>query len=407
MRPSLSGVALAALIAALYTAPMAHASTLTPIYSFCAVGDCADGRNPAFPLTMDGSGNLYGVTDASSGASNSPGVLFELTNKRGKWKEKVLHQFCGNADCSHGAIPTGRVAVDPNGNLLGTTLFGNGLSSNDGVLYEMTAKGQYSVLAKFCDPCSANGSHPTTGLTWRGAQTGAPWDGTAQPVGTTDGGGANGGGTAYAVGKDNHGNYIILTFVSFGTSETAGQIIDGNPDEFYTSVSHQHGSIFKDGAPIWQFCASGTKCKEGSQPGMLTVNVTGDLFGVTQFGGKKGDGTVFELAGPKYKKIAVVHNVCTARNCADGTGDVGPMVVDATGNVWGAMSAGGANGKGVIFKIGTDGSYATTYSFCALANCADGATPQGGLTIDPAGNLYGTTSAGGSLGQGEVFEFTP
>ncbi len=171
-------------------------------------------------------------------------------------------------------------------------------------------------------------------------------------------------------------------------------------------MSHQHGSIFKDGVQIWEFCAS-SKCKEGSQPGMLTVDVTGNLFGVTQFGGKKGSGTVFELAGPRYRKIKVLHNVCTAKNCTDGAGIVGPMVVDATGNVWGTMSGGGANGKGTIFKIGTDGSYARAYSFCALANCADGATPQGGLTIDAGGNLYGTTSDGGPLGQGEAFEFTP
>src|SRR5271168_4892131 len=47
------------------------------------------------------------------------------------------------------------------------------------------------------------------------------------------------------------------------------------------------------------------------------------------------------------------------------------------------------------------------YSFCQLANCADGLEPYGGLIFDGAGNLYGTTATGGASGGGVVFKLTP
>src|SRR5712691_4877753 len=49
----------------------------------------------------------------------------------------------------------------------------------------------------------------------------------------------------------------------------------------------------------------------------------------------------------------------------------------------------------------------TLYSFCAQSGCADGSFPYAGLIFDAAGNLYGTTSQGGTAGKGTVFELTP
>jgi len=48
----------------------------------------------------------------------------------------------------------------------------------------------------------------------------------------------------------------------------------------------------------------------------------------------------------------------------------------------------------------------TVYTFCSAPNCTDGEVPQAGLIADSAGNLYGTTEAGGANNQGTVFELS-
>jgi uncharacterized repeat protein (TIGR03803 family) len=71
---------------------------------------------------------------------------------------------------------------------------------------------------------------------------------------------------------------------------------------------------------------------------------------------------------------------------------------------------GGDQGKGSVYELVPDGDnwqYQRIYNFCSLANCADGVSPFGSLIQDTSGNLYGTTSAGGMMGGGVVFELSP
>jgi uncharacterized repeat protein (TIGR03803 family) len=77
------------------------------------------------------------------------------------------------------------------------------------------------------------------------------------------------------------------------------------------------------------------------------------------------------------------------------------------GNLYGTSSAGGAHGKGTIFKITPSGKLTTIYSFCSLSGCSDGATPYGGLLLASDGNFYGTTFAGGTRNGGTVYKITP
>jgi len=417
MRSSLFGAALAAAVAALCAAPMAHASTLTPIYGFCKQTDCLDGFGPEFPVTFDNAGNLYGVT--TNNGTKGTSILYELKNNAGTWTQKTLFQFCAaGTTCHKGSVPTGRVAVDPAGNVFGVTLHGNDLSSNDGVLYEVTAKGDYAEQDKFCDPnCEANGGRPTFGLTWLNADAGAPFPNTggAGLVGTASGGGAGGTGTLYATFVNGHGAVQISPFNGLIPEDMIEAAATGPTGIFFTTFSVQHGGLFEfNGAgatKVWTFCAAESKCNEGSDLGMFTVDGNGNFFGTTTRNAKKNNGAIWELTAPHYKKVKVVHAFCTAKNCADGGGGGTyfgfPMARDATGNVYGVTTNGGKQNAGTIFRIGADGKYARLYDFCALASCADGSGPLGGLTIDAAGNLYGTTFGGGPLGHGEVFEFTP
>ena len=83
------------------------------------------------------------------------------------------------------------------------------------------------------------------------------------------------------------------------------------------------------------------------------------------------------------------------------------LVQGTNGNFYGTTELGGAHGSGTVFKITPGGTLTALYSFCALANCSDGANPYAGLVQATDGNFYGTTAGGGSRQYGTVFKITP
>jgi uncharacterized repeat protein (TIGR03803 family) len=107
----------------------------------------------------------------------------------------------------------------------------------------------------------------------------------------------------------------------------------------------------------------------------------------------------------------------------DGINPSSSLIADAAGNFYGTTSYGGGNngchgyGCGVAFQLipGGNGQWTekVIYTFCPMgSHCVDGAIPQGNLVMDAAGNLYGTTTTGGSgsgcfIGCGTVFELSP
>jgi uncharacterized repeat protein (TIGR03803 family) len=100
------------------------------LYSFCSVSNCGDGAEPYAGLIFDKGGNLYGTTWVGGSRSSCPdggggcGVVFKLTpNLRGRWREKVIHRFTGDAQ---GGEPRAGVILDQAGNLYGTTELGGG-----------------------------------------------------------------------------------------------------------------------------------------------------------------------------------------------------------------------------------------------------------------------------------------
>ena len=104
--------------------------TLTTLYSNFGGYGGLDGS-----LVMDAAGNLYGTTQ--SGGAYNFGSVFKLTPGSGGWTYTSLHDFCaGGYPCSDGALPHGGVALDPQGNLYGTTAEGG--TSSSGVIWEFT-----------------------------------------------------------------------------------------------------------------------------------------------------------------------------------------------------------------------------------------------------------------------------
>lgn len=106
-------------------------------------------------------------------------------------------------------------------------------------------------------------------------------------------------------------------------------------------------------------------------------------------------------------------------NPNDGSAPNGGLVFDTAGNLYGTTQRGGANNDGIAFELapieGGGWTEAVIYNFCADAGCSDGGVPEAGLVVDEAGNLYGTTSLGGTFsggtcrgaGCGTVFELSP
>jgi uncharacterized repeat protein (TIGR03803 family) len=138
----------------------------------------------------------------------------------------------------------------------------------------------------------------------------------------------------------------------------------------------------------------------------------GKFFGQTYGWGEGGYGSIFELtqtAGGGWTQNLLY----TFTGGADGGASFGPLAIDASGNLYGTADVGGSNEMGVVFKLSPNGA---SWSENVIHNFTgpDGADPEGGLIFDNAGNLYGTTGAGGSStdcpsqgGCGTIFELTP
>lgn len=96
----------------------------------------------------------------------------------------------------------------------------------------------------------------------------------------------------------------------------------------------------------------------------------------------------------------------------DGSDPLSGLILDHHGNLYGTTFIGGANGCGTVFRITAPAQESVLYSFGSEPNHADGCGPAAGLIQDKNGNLFGTTTIGGTgtscqFGCGVVFETTP
>jgi uncharacterized repeat protein (TIGR03803 family) len=125
------------------------------------------------------------------------------------------------------------------------------------------------------------------------------------------------------------------------------------------------------------------------------MDAAGNFYGATLLGGL-GFGTIYRVdpAG----NLKVLYNF---QGKADGASPQGPLVRDAAGNIFGAAAEKGAHNAGTIFKLAPDGTLTELHSF---TGARDGKTPQGGLLLDSAGNLFGSAFGGGDTGNGTIFQ---
>jgi uncharacterized repeat protein (TIGR03803 family) len=167
------------------------------------------------------------------------------------------------------------------------------------------------------------------------------------------------------------------------------------------------GVVFKiapDGTESVLYAFKGPAKGDGANPyGNLITDNAGNLYGTTLSGGigcgPEGCGTVFKIA--KDGTETVLH--AFAGGASDGSAPYDGLMLDKAGNLYGTTSEGGSNsacnvgtpGCGTVFKLTPDGTETVLYAFCVNEPCYDGAYPYGGLIADNAGNLYGTTTTYG------------
>lgn len=350
---SRKGRALLTLMFALTLAAMlaqpARAQTYTVLYTFTGG---TDGGWPYSGVILDNSGNLYGTTETSGdvtacGAFHGCGVVYMLDPSG---NETVLHTFEGGSD---GREPQwGNLFRDKEGDLLDTTVYGGGGNPGLGVIYGLTASGKEIILHRFQGGPN-DGEEPQTGLI-RGP------DGTF--YGTTAAGGSG----------------------PFGDCGTVFSMTNSG------KVTILHSFVGTDGC----------------QPeGGLVMDSAGNMYGVTSTGGTDGYGVVYEIT--TTGTVTVLHNFA---NQPDGAMPLGILAIDKTGDLYGTTPSGGNpacttahQGCGIVFEIDTQGTEHILHSFLS----AEGGLPYGGVVLDAAGNIYGSTSGFSTYNWGSLFKLDP
>jgi len=164
---------------------------------------------------------------------------------------------------------------------------------------------------------------------------------------------------------------------------------------------------------LYSFCSQ-SKCTDGAYPlAPLVQGTNGNFYGTTYFGGNsfasKGAGTVFQINAAGT--LTTLYSFCSlgGNSCTDGASPAAGLLQATDGNFYGTTSSYGANGGGTVFQITPSGTLTTLYNFCSQFACEDGIIPLGALIQAMDGDLYGTTSGGGTNreNEGTIFKITP
>jgi uncharacterized repeat protein (TIGR03803 family) len=361
----------------------------------------ANGSEPtAAPLLADSSGNLWGMTQ--SGGTNNAGTVYEIA----AGQLSSVYNFCSLANCADGSAPVGGLIIGPDGNFWGTTSTGG--AKNCGTLFDLTSAGALKTIHSFC-ATKTDGANPRGTPYWNHSTT------ESEIYVSTFSGGANNAGTLWIYLSAKGESRIQYSFED-GASDEKNPIGPAYPARTVLGIASA-GGISNAGAIYelygnrpeggYEFCQK-ADCADGSNPGPYLSSGTGsDFFGVTESGGAYQMGTLFlwrqDGGGSAFTSL---YSFCSLANCADGAIPTGGVAQDPTTQIiYGTTSQGGVNQAGTIFQFSANKVLTTLYSLCSLPACADGENPAGSL-LYLNGTIYGTTSTGGANGMGTVYSFS-
>ncbi|HTR23516.1 MAG TPA: choice-of-anchor tandem repeat GloVer-containing protein [Terriglobales bacterium] len=316
--------------------------TLTPLYSFCAQLNCADGEDPVAGLVLGTDGNFYGTTLSGGGFGNCSstgcGTIFKISPTGNL---STIHSF-GSLP-GDGFQPVAGLVQGNNGSFYGTT--GEGF---DGTFFRISSSGTFKELHDFYPP---EGIFP-----WTGPTLGS--DGSF--YGTTVGGGTSsacndGCGTVYKIKPTGK----LTTLHSFGLADGASP--------YSGTVQASDGNFY------------GTTTLGGINPNSCTFVVASEACG-----------TIFQITATG--QLTSLYYFCSVGICLDGLDAFGTLIQATDGNLYGTTVQGGLFTLGVLFQVTTSGSFQVLHNF----DRDNGGNPSAGLVQATNGKLYGTTFYGGS-----------
>ena len=357
----------------------------TVLYTFTG-GNDGGGSDSGVTLGQDG--NLYGTTNG--GGSANGGVVFKV-DKSGH--ETVLHTFergsVGNQPYLAGVI------LDPDYNLYGTTSFV--AAGGAGAVYKLDRAGNATVIYAF--PGMAGGQYPYNAGVTLGSD--------GRIYGATFYGGSHGAGVLYRL--DGNGCETVLytfdLFTANGYGQPVGNVIRDSAGNFYGATFIGQADVGYGYGVVYKVNTSGratvlhnfTNGADGGNPyGGLILDAKGNVYGTASGGGAGSAGVVFKIDTSGNETV-----LYSFTGGSDGAYPYGSIISDSAGNLYGTTNGGGASNAGVVFKLDRSGNETVLYSF---SGGPDGGYPLAGLIRDPVGNLYGTTNGGGAAGAGVVFK---
>jgi len=346
----------------------------TVLHSFTGA---PDGAYPHSGVLLDSAGNLYGT--AYFGGSGH-GVVYKLDPAG---NETLLYTFTGGPD---GGLPSNDVILDPAGNLYGTTLIGG--AAGLGVVFKLNPAGNLSVLHSFTGGADGCEGGPLIR------------DSSGNLYGSSACGSASAG-VVYRIDK-NGNESLLYTFTGGddGSFPSGGLVRDASGNLYGTTsvlgVPDEPGVVFKvDPAGNETVLYRFTGASDGGNPtGALIRDTANNLYGVTNVGGTAGLGVVYEFDTTGHENV--LYNF---QGPADGSSPQGGLIRDKAGSVYGA-TGGGVENAGVVFKLDAAGHEKLLHTFSG----ADGRSPYGDLVRDSQGSLYGTTYSGGAANAGVVYK---
>jgi uncharacterized repeat protein (TIGR03803 family) len=303
----------------------------------------------------------------------------------------VLHTFTGGAD---GGSSFAGVILDSSGNLYGTTEMGGAFQG--GTVFKLDPTGTETVLYSFTG--GSDGEFPQTDLV-------------RDPAGNLYGTVASGLGeifeldadgketTLYTFSGGSDGGFLHSGLVRDAAGNLYGAAISGGDT---SCAAFGCGVVFKVDQNGNESVLHSFKGPDGMEPfGNLVQDTAGNLYGITPIGGASGGCSANGGCGVVFKvdptgKFTVLHSFTGT----DGESPEAGLTLDAAGNLYGTTSAGGAFGFGVVFKLDLAGQETALYSF---TGGTDGGAPFGVMVRDSEGNLFGTTNSGGDLTTGFGF----
>jgi uncharacterized repeat protein (TIGR03803 family) len=326
------------------------------------------------------------VSNPLGSVTNSSGILAVIPVTAPGISLATLYSF---KDGNDGANPNGLVLAT-NGYLYGTANVG---PNAGGTAFRITTNGTLTTLHTFTG--GNDGGMPRAPLIQAN-------DGNL--YGTTADGGASYGGTAF---KMTPGGALTTLHAFSGGGDGAnclGRLLQGIEGNFYGTTysggDYGNGTVFKISSKGSLFTLHGFGSGDGANPPAgLALGSDGNFYGITMNGGvSPPDGTVF--------RITPAGNLTTIFKFDRTTGwfpNAG-LVRARDGSFYGSTINGGAYGHGTVFRISPSGLFTVLHSFDGVG---DGEWPDQALLEDKDGYFYGTTSYGGTYGDGTVFRMTP